>query len=65
MASLTKNSKIWNENILNVYIMFDIILNYYVRNATPLLLNRFDCFLHWSIWPVKQVSIGLKVSHGR
>ena len=24
-----------------IYIMFDIILNYYVRNATPLLLNRF------------------------
>ena len=36
-------------SIKSLYIMFDIILNYYVRNATPLLLNRFDCFLHWSI----------------
>ena len=24
--------------------MFDIILNYNVRNATPLILNRFDRF---------------------
>ena len=35
--------------VIYILYMFDIILNYYVRNATPLLLNRFDCFLHWSI----------------